>query len=91
MKASMVMAETECASSRPDVTESELDLIKRLCVPLKITAAELETNYNTVRIRVKRLQDKFGVENMRALIIKAIKLGFLTVGDFKYREYRDNG
>jgi len=67
------------------LTDSDLELIKQLCLPYKIICQNLEINEGALNMRVKRLLQRFGVENKRALIVKVIQTGLVSVNDFDYR------
>lgn len=67
------------------LTDSDLELIKQLCLPYKIICQNLEITEGALNMRVKRLLQRFGVENKRALIVKIIQIGLVSVNDFDYR------
>lgn len=69
------------------ITDKDLELIKQLCLPYKIICQNMELNQGTVRLRVKRLISKMGVESRTALVVKAIKLGLVSIDELPMREY----
>lgn len=71
------------------MTESELELVKLLCLPHKLICEKLGISYGALKTRVKRVMDKYGVENQRALIVKVLVMDWLHITDFEYREFAD--
>ncbi len=69
------------------ITATEIEMIKQLCLPYKIIAGNMEMSQTALSSRIWRICAKLGVENQRALIIKALGLGMVNVTDFTYREY----
>jgi len=67
------------------LSDADLELIKQLCLPYKIICQNLEITEGALNMRVKRLLQRFGVENKRALIVKIIQIGLVSVNDFDYR------
>ncbi len=79
----MVMTqEPECK-----VSEVDLELIKRLCLSYKEIGADLQIPATTANERIARLIVKFGVESRTAVVVRALKLGLVTVDQLIYRNY----
>lgn len=70
------------------LSDDEFQLLKQLCLPNKVVCQNLKINSGALRMRVARLLVKVGVENRRALIIKALRLRLVTVSSFMCREFR---
>lgn len=83
----MVMTKAACQQVYGLLSDSELELVKQLCLPHKIVCQNLGINEGALNMRVKRLAQRFGVENKRALIVKIIQLGMVPVNDFDYRVF----
>ncbi len=70
-----------------EITVTDIELIKRLCLPYKITSVSMGISQTALSTKIWRLCAKLGVENQRALIIKVLELGIVDLSDFTYREY----
>ena len=82
----MVMAK-EANKILHGVTDSDLELIKHLCLPDKVVSQVLATSHVAVRRRISRVGIKLGVENRTAMIVKALKLDLITIDQLVYRDY----
>ena len=69
------------------ITKEDVELIKRLCLPNKVIGLFFGEDVDTIGMRVMRLAAKLKVENRRAVIVKALKLGLVTVDELDYREF----
>ena len=69
------------------LTDKELELITQLCLPYKIIGQNMGVDGNSVRMRTSRLALKLGVENRASVIIKALKLGLITIDKLVYRSF----
>ncbi len=69
------------------VTTDELFLIRQLCLPYKIVAQNMGLDSAALRMRITRLAVKLGVENRTALVVKALKMGLITLNQLILREY----
>jgi len=74
---------------KPHTHETERETIRQLCLPTHIACQNLDITPVAWEWRVRRILLKFGVENEKALIIKAIKLGIVPVESFMYRNFSD--
>lgn len=82
----MVMADTApMVIYKP--TDSDLALIKQLCMPDKIVSQNLGILPGAVSMRITRLSIKLGVENRTAIVVRALGLGWLTIDQLAYRIY----
>ena len=71
----------------PTLTEDQLRLLSRLCMPQKLVCRELGIDIWALKARTRRLMAKFGVENQRALLVKALRLGLVDLDSIDYREF----
>jgi len=69
------------------MTESDIELVKRVGLPQKLACEQLGISYVAFKARLSRLMVRYGVENRAALAIKAIRSGVLDVNDFEVREF----
>jgi len=69
------------------LTDSDLELVKQLCLPDKIIAENLGVSHLVIRQRITRICIKFGVENRRAVIVRALELDLISLDQFVYRDY----
>jgi len=70
-----------------ELTDSELALIRQLCLPDKIISANLGITHMGIRNRVVRIGAKLGVENRTAIVIKALRLKLVKIDQFSPREF----
>ncbi len=69
------------------ITNKDLELIRQLGLSYKVICENLEIDcQGTLRSRITRLIQRFGVENRTALVIKAIKLELVTPDEFSIQE-----
>lgn len=73
--------------SEHKVTDSDLELIKRLCLSYKEIGKDLEIPAFTVNTQIARLIVKFGVESRTAVLVKALKLNLVTLDQLVYRSH----
>ena len=71
------------------MTESDIELVKKVGLPQKLACEQLGLSYVAFKARMSRLMTRYGVENRAALAIKAIKTGILSPEDFEVRELGD--
>lgn len=69
------------------INDTERETLVHLCLPTKVICPELGVTQTAWETRVWRLLARFGVENKRALIIKALQLKMVSITDFTYRDY----
>lgn len=69
------------------ITDSDLKLIKQLCLPNKIISVNLGISSAAVSMQVTRIGDKLGVENRTAIVVKALGLGLVYTDQLIYRSY----
>ena len=74
-------------AERPALTEEQLELLTNLCIPQKVLCQEMGLSELALQARIRRLVVRFGVENQRALLIKMLKLGVISLESIKYREF----
>jgi len=65
------------------ITDADLDLIRKICLPYKLIG---HSNGLGLEMKVSRLLRKFGVDNRAALVVKALKLGLVTLDQLQYRD-----
>ena len=70
-----------------ELTAFDLVLIKQLCLPHKIICANIGISHGALRVRLNRLMQKLGVENQRALLVKALQLHTISIDEIVYREF----
>lgn len=75
------------AQQERQISDSDLGLIKQLCLPNKIISGNLEISPAAVSMQITRIGDKLGVENRTAIVIKALKLGLVNLDQLVYRSY----
>lgn len=75
------------ASLIPKASEADLELIKLLCLPNKIISLSLGVSPKAISMHITRLGVKFEVENRRAIIVKALEFGLVTVDQLVYRRF----
>ena len=69
------------------LTDTDIALIRQLCLPHKIISRGMGISHTALTTKIWRLCSKLGVENQRALIIKALELGIVTIENFTYRKF----
>ena len=69
------------------ITASDLELIWQLCLPHKIICQKMGISHTALRARIRRLMQKMGVENQRALIVKALHLQLISIENLTYRSF----
>ena len=69
------------------ITESDLVLIKQLCLPDKIIGGNLGISPANVSMRISRLGVRLGVENRTTIIVRALELGLVTINQLVYRKF----
>jgi len=69
------------------VTEGDLVLIRQLCLPYKTSSLNMGLDVGALKMRVGRLCVKLGVENRTSIVVKALKLGLITIDELVYQEY----
>lgn len=69
------------------ITEYEVVLIKKACLPNKILNEKMGLKLEALRAQYHRLEQKMGVENRQSLIIMAIKLGIVRAEDIEFRQF----
>jgi len=72
---------------RPALTEEQLELLTKLCIPQKVLCQEMGLSALALQARIRRLQVRFGVENQRSLLVKALRLGIVSLESMEYREF----
>uniref|UniRef100_A0A6H1Z7Q7 Uncharacterized protein n=1 Tax=viral metagenome TaxID=1070528 RepID=A0A6H1Z7Q7_9ZZZZ len=72
-------------ASNGRLTVDDIELIKQLCLPSKIVSQNLSVG--GIRMRTFRLAGKLGVENRASIIVKALKLGLVSLDELTYREF----
>ena len=70
-----------------NVTDSDLELIMQLCLPHKIICENMGVSHMALRKRTERLMLRMGVENQRALIVKALQLQLVSIDTLSIREF----
>ena len=71
--------ETEVKKILYGLTDSDLALIKTLCLPNKVISQMFGDSPAAVSMQVTRIGAKLGVENRTAIVIKALRLGLITI------------
>jgi DNA-binding NarL/FixJ family response regulator len=69
------------------LTEKDLELIRQLCLPYKVISQNTGTHIITIRLRAIRIARKLGVENKASIIVKALRLGLITLDELVCREF----
>lgn len=69
------------------ITDSDVELIKCLCLPNKTIASTLSIPSTAIGMKLARLAIKMKVENRTTIVIKALKLGIITIDQLVYREF----
>ena len=72
---------------RPALTDEQLELLTKLCIPQKVLCQEMGLGKVALQARIRRLQIRFGVENQRALLVKVLRLGIVSLESISYREF----
>lgn len=69
------------------MSESNLELIKLLCLPDKIICQHLQISSAAVGMRIARISAKLGVENRTAIVVKVLELGLVNIDQLVRRDY----
>lgn len=69
------------------LTDSDLELIKQLCLPNKVISQSLGISPAAVSMQVARISVKLGVENRTAVVVRALELNLITIDQLMYRNY----
>ena len=69
------------------ISESNLKLIKLLCLPDKVIGQYLQLSPAAVAMRITRTSVKLGVENRTAIVVRALKLGLVNIDQLTCRDY----
>jgi len=69
------------------LADSDLELIKHLCLPEKIICEKFGISRAAISMQLTRISVKLGVENRTAVVVKALGLGLVTVDQLVYRDY----
>ena len=72
---------------RPALTDEQLKLLTKLCIPQKILCQEMGISRLALQARIRRLLVRFGVENQRALLVKVLKSGIVSLESMEYKEF----
>jgi DNA-binding NarL/FixJ family response regulator len=74
-------------AEKPALTDEQLELLTKLCIPQKVLCLEMGLSELALQARIRRLVNRFGVENQRALLVKALRLGIIDLEFVVYREF----
>lgn len=67
-----------------NVTEREKEILRRLCLPNRVIAKELNISLSTVKSHLRRLLNKFyWVENRTALLYEALNQNVIQLEQVK--------
>lgn len=70
------------------LSNSDLRLVKLLCLPNKVIADNLGvSSANAVGVLISRIGDKLFVENRTAIVVRALRLGLISIDQLVYRSY----
>lgn len=69
------------------ISDAELEIIKQLGLPNKIISQNIGIAETYIAVKVTRIAAKLGVENRTAIVIKALKLGLITIDQLVFREF----
>lgn len=69
------------------LSDSELELIKLLCLPSKVISERLGIPSDSIRMSVSRIGIKLGVENRTSIVVRALELRLITLQQLVYRYY----
>ncbi len=76
----------EAVMSKARLSEKDMELIKLLCLPNKIISHNMGVSPEGIGMHIGRLIGKFGVENRTGVIVKALQLGLVGLGELQYRQ-----
>lgn len=69
------------------LTDSDLELIKLLCLPDKIIGERLGISRAAVSMQLTRISAKLKVENRTAVVVKALGLDLVSIKQLDFRSF----
>lgn len=69
------------------LTDSDLELVKLLCLPNKIISQHLKMDRFAIGMQVKRIGNKLKVENRTTIVVRALELGLISIDQLVHRSY----
>lgn len=69
------------------LTKKQLELIKLICLPYKEIGNKLGLSQRAISMRITRIIAKLGVNNRATVVVKALRVGLITLDQLVYEDY----